>query len=181
LNSVYRWLFYVSPYSRIFEFLLGAVTAQLFLKWQIATSRPAVIAAWSALLAAFVTVCFSRQTTAQSTTLAFILYLSMNFALAPFIAAVIFVTAARDRAGVKPWPPIMIILGEASYSLYLTHPIVLDFGDTAGFPSPYLRFPAVLLLSCALALASYFAIEVPGRRLIRAAGNLRPRPAVSVG
>ena len=29
-HSVYRWLFYYSPYGRVFEFILGCLTAQIY-------------------------------------------------------------------------------------------------------------------------------------------------------
>ena len=37
-TSFYRWFFYYSPYTRVFEFILGCLTAQLYMR--VAESRP---------------------------------------------------------------------------------------------------------------------------------------------
>jgi peptidoglycan/LPS O-acetylase OafA/YrhL len=69
---------------------------------------------------------------------------------------------------VLEWRPLAA-LGVASYSLYLWHfPLVNQIGAASWAPHGYLGLLAVCVpVSCALALASYHAVEAPFLRLRR--------------
>jgi peptidoglycan/LPS O-acetylase OafA/YrhL len=92
-----------------------------------------------------------------------------SFGFAPGAAAVMFYFAYfRSRAAVLVETPIMLVLGEASYSIYMLHGFVLWYVMKQ---SPYL--PSVLRIAIAwgllfvLAIVVYRWFEAPLRRFIR--------------
>src|SRR5262249_36414188 len=97
-NSLYRWFFYYSPYVRIWEFVLGCLTAQLFLLLQdreVSESEHS----WGILLlgmAVLYLIIFGALHALQvqgSQFLAFVQFFSLNFGCAVPIAIVIFCCA----------------------------------------------------------------------------------------
>ncbi len=185
MNSFYRWFYYVSPYSRIYEFLLGAFVAQAFLtadrgQWpspekirlMIALASLALCAAFIGLVA-HLSVYHSWPNPAVSPLWAqYFGHLHMNFALAPFIAFLIYLVAirdARDDGGAKLLTaPLVILLGEASYSLYLLHPIALRIVPLEnGALNIEFRLICAVIVAFALAIGGYQLIEVPCRRYLR--------------
>lgn len=72
--------------------------------------------------------------------------------------------------------PVLVFLGEASYSLYMTHAVsqrlLWDHLGTAGYSGDSLIVRAGVLVTYAavietVAIATYLAIEKPGRRVMR--------------
>jgi peptidoglycan/LPS O-acetylase OafA/YrhL len=115
-------------------------------------------------------------------------------ALAPIFGGLIWVLSSRatviSRLLSTKW---LILLGEASYGLYLIHdpvlhivsPILLHVLRNASwreFRVLYLlSFPVYLALCIALSIASYLWLEVPARKWIRSRFGSRPKTAVETG
>jgi peptidoglycan/LPS O-acetylase OafA/YrhL len=171
-NSSYRWLYYVSPYSRIFEFLLGALAAQLFMQRAAQPApRGAVLASASALALAFFGMVAFFATHADWTVHAplwvrFVGHLHMNFAFAPFIALLIYCLAARDLTGAKGLLtlPLALLIGQVSYSIYLLHPIANAV--FRGLPQ-YVETAGTIGLTFVAAIVSYRLIEAPARKYLK--------------
>lgn len=92
------------------------------------------------------------------------------------LAGLIFAAASLERQQRAQWlaHPMLIYLGEISYSLYMTHAIVfivyfkaakLALGD-AYDAYLFLVGPPALILCIATAALSYHSVEMPGRRLL---------------
>ncbi len=76
--------------------------------------------------------------------------------------------------GIRIQNKIVLLLGAASYSLYLTHTIVLEFLRPIGDILPFLSFRSTLsgflisiLLMIIVGLLTHFYIEIPMLRLFR--------------
>jgi exopolysaccharide production protein ExoZ len=151
------WWFYSSPVARAPEFLLGALIAQLyFVDPNLPNTRWLGIAGASWVIAAFAASYVDPG-------------FQPSFAFAPGVAAVmLFLALHRGRAATLLATPVMRVLGDASYSIYMLHSIVLSYVIRQ---SPYL--PAGLRIALAwgliilLSVAVYHYFEAPARRWIR--------------
>jgi peptidoglycan/LPS O-acetylase OafA/YrhL len=178
-DSFRRWLLYFSPYLRIGEFMLGCLTAHIYVLLQNKSASRSE--AWIgrgllvfALLTLGLTFYFMYV---PNGTLAFMRQLSYNFGLAPSIAVIMFCTA-RHRSllsVVVSWKPF-IALGEASYSIYLLHFVVLLLaaGDTIIPPSTSQEMALLLVeiffslsFVLILSLGVQQFVEAPARRWLR--------------
>ncbi|MGJ4998249.1 acyltransferase family protein [Bradyrhizobium sp. HKCCYLS3077] len=74
---------------------------------------------------------------------------------------------AVERAGHWPRLPLAIILGDASYSLYLTHGFVVSAAEKFSPLHSTLNAVIVLLVSCIAAILCYRLFELPLTRLLR--------------
>jgi peptidoglycan/LPS O-acetylase OafA/YrhL len=179
-SSFIRWLFYYSPYSRIFEFILGCLTAQFYLQ---TAERPIgdVERRWAnwALLSALallviIGVCFVSKWPFLSVYRA-LQFLHQNFVCAIPIAVVIF-CAARYETGFSNFlcHRRMVLLGEMSYSIYAVHTWTLrifeheptKFGLTAGVDA-VVRIALGIAVTLVVSTATYRLIEIPGRAKLR--------------
>lgn len=185
-NSFYRWFVYVSPYTRIFEFFLGALTAQFYLRL-----REIPISSREQKVGSFVTTCavvvlfgvffllicaFSPTCRAPfsyfSMNRGFVSFLHLNFLFAVPIAALIFCISRYPTtiSRLLSTGPI-IYLGEISYSLYLSHPLADQLLDA--FPQgtqwwPRYAFVVLkVLFTVILSVGTYTLIEFPARRWLR--------------
>jgi peptidoglycan/LPS O-acetylase OafA/YrhL len=178
------WLFYRSPFCRVSEFALGALIAALY---NVRSSRPvtvrerrltatlaAVGATWAvALLAASVVPAIQDQAT----------MLQQSWGLAPSAAALIYYLA-RCRSPLS-WfveNKATILLGEASYSIYLLHWVFFWVFTSSGVAANVLLGPKVALtwlMTCLLSLGCYQYFEGPARVFIRRAMAPRKRLASS--
>jgi peptidoglycan/LPS O-acetylase OafA/YrhL len=179
-HSFFRWLFYFSPYFRVFEFILGCLAAQAFIEiahlkvspreHRIATAALA-LALTSLLL--FGVLYLGLLPTPQLN--AYIQFYALNFLCAPSIAIILFCVARYDTPfGRLMSTPLVVSLGEISYSIYLVHFFTLRL-----FQQPPIGFDsmraidAIFRVVCAIGLtllvsyATYRLIEVPGRDWIR--------------
>ena len=107
------------------------------------------------------------------------------------LPAVVFVTGllllARDEADPEhegSWPRrTAVLLGDASYSLYLSHPFVLSAVYMAWArlaPGPAWAYVVVAVLAClAFSILSYRWLELPLARIFRSLGGRRSVPARS--
>lgn len=93
-------------------------------------------------------------------------------------AAAMIVGAARlEAAGRIATPAAMLLLGEASYSIYLTHyPVLIGLGKLAvHIPAPgWLLFPLIGAATLACGIAFHLIAEKP---LLRWAGSRRLKPS----
>jgi len=191
-DSLYRWFVYVSPYARIFEFVGGCLTCQLY---RLARARPALCArvpaattAAAALVlfaALFVAFRYFGETDpwyapGNTSFGAFIVTLHLNFLFAPACFLMIFALAIGGTAiGRVLGSPVAVGLGDISYSTYLWHPIaprvLMHSGIEFGGALPQLL--AVLAIVYAGSYALYRLVEVPAKQLLRRL--LAPRPRLA--
>lgn len=162
------WFNYVAPYSRVLEFMTGCTLAQAHM----ALSRRAVSVGESRV----------AQLVLAVAVVDIALFLLRNefgvpvvgvIGLLPAIAVVIFCCA---RYGVKPlsYGPL-VALGEASYSMYLLHMIVIEKSapGTPVDPTPeniaiFVGRTIIILGAIAvLSLGTHRFFEQPARRFLR--------------
>jgi peptidoglycan/LPS O-acetylase OafA/YrhL len=175
------WFRYVAPYPRVLEFLTGCAIAQAHIaltRFEISRRERMIARAVLGVAVAYAFLFLLRNE-----------FLSLRAArnvwtvgLLPSISIVIFCCA---RYGIKAlsYAPI-VALGEASYSMYLLHLIIIDKSAPTVFldPSPatiailigrmLIILPAIVVLS--LGMHRYF--EVPAQRWLRR--MLNPRRAI---
>jgi peptidoglycan/LPS O-acetylase OafA/YrhL len=179
-NSFYRWLFYYSPYVRIWEFVLGCLTAQLFLRTeQRAISKSengwGFLALYLALALLGVFGLLQAIPVRNGLVRGLVAFFSLNFGGAVPIASLIFCAARyRSRVGRLLSLPWILWLGEISYSIYCVHTWTLR-----PFIRPAVDIDAIFALDAALrigfavaftvivASATYSIIEMPCRRYLR--------------
>jgi peptidoglycan/LPS O-acetylase OafA/YrhL len=186
ISSFYRWFFYFSPYVRIWEFVLGCLTAQCFLLVHDRTVAHTegicgTICMYLALVLLLAYGALYAFDLGSPLVMRLVNFFALNFGCAIPIAIVIF-CVARYRSAVAgflslPW---VVGLGNISYSIYAVHtwtlrpfirpPVELNFmyGVDAFF-----RIGLAIALTLIVATATFAVIENPCRRYLRA--RLRPK------
>jgi len=177
------WLWYRSPVARLPEFLLGVLVAQIYLGRANTpvsmTERRAVLAALAiggALLAVALSGLFVYPPRQSS------ILLLRCWGFAPFCGALIY-ALARFR---WRWSHAMfesrlaLRLGDASYSIYLLHPIVLWMFAWQGTEATWFigaKIAISVIVICTLGVWCFDNIEDPARRFIRRRfGQQKPVP-----
>jgi peptidoglycan/LPS O-acetylase OafA/YrhL len=178
--SFYRWLFYFSPYVRVFEFILGCLTAEAFLsvlhKKVSLTERLcgslALVTALSYLVLCglFYNGIFNLPATTE-----YVQFFALNFLCAPAIAVIMFCVARYDGIFARLMGArSLVALGETSYSIYLVHSWTLRLFERPAPPfTAYWAADTLWRMICAIfftlivSYASYRLIEVPARRWVR--------------
>lgn len=188
-TSFVRWLLYFSPYVRLGEFLLGTLVAQLYINLErrsvsdrenlvgtvvffAAVISVAVITYLNYIAIAYLTSGPNAAANMSCTNI--VCKMNMNFALAPTAAVLIFCGARYKNIGsrVLALRPVLL-LGGASYSIYLVHDVVLGIAvkltGSAKHSVVYDSVKLVLLLVAVLAisLALYTYYEAPARKWLR--------------
>jgi peptidoglycan/LPS O-acetylase OafA/YrhL len=181
-DSFYRWLLYVSPYARIFEFIGGVLTCQLFRLLRQASNRrarlPAAAMAWVAcggmaiLFGLFCDFAASSPWLAAGnrSLSAFLVNLHMNFLLAPACYLLILALAlggtAASRA-LSSWPALR--LGEVSYSTYLFQIFAERVLTLTGLAltATAAHLLGIMAVVYAGSFALYWTVEVPAKRWLR--------------
>jgi peptidoglycan/LPS O-acetylase OafA/YrhL len=187
-DSFLRWLLYFSPYLRIGEFVLGALIAQLYLglqghevkNWE----NKAGFAVFVLAASSVVWITYLNYSTEIG--INFFRRLNMNFALAPSTAILIF-CAARYHTPASRFLTLrpILALGDASYSIYLVHVVVLFGAERlAGTEVHSLAYDLVKLfvltiLVLIISLTLYTCFEAPARALLRGVGRRTSAPANS--
>jgi peptidoglycan/LPS O-acetylase OafA/YrhL len=175
-TSFVRWLLYFSPYVRLGEFLLGTLVAQLFINLE---RRPvsdrenlvSAIAFFTAVISIAVITYLNYNAIACTN---IVCKMNMNFALAPTAALLVFCGARYKNMGSRMLAarPI-IVLGAASYSIYLTHDVVLGIAVKLtgsakhSFVYDSMKLVFLLLVVFAISLTLYTYYESPARKLLR--------------
>ena len=172
-----RWLLYFSPYLRIGEFVLGCITAQLYLTLK--DKKPTRIQLTVARLGVFIAI-------TSIPVLMYMMYvpdsqywirrLNGNFDFAPSLAVILFCAARYEIYAVRWLSARPIIrLGEASYSIYLTHMLVflIVAGSQDAIPASLATYCYLVARLVAIVVFIFFLqtvglIEDPARRALRA-------------
>jgi peptidoglycan/LPS O-acetylase OafA/YrhL len=179
-NSLYRWFLYISPYSRIFEFVGGCLTCQLFLLLRAdggLEGRPALARlSWpAAALIAAILLCYGYVAPRHAwlepgdhSALSFFMNLHMNFLLAPFCYVLLFSLAVGGSMLSRLLSSgAAVLLGEISYSTYLGHPVAAYFILTSTISNlrhiTIVEMLTVYLFSWML----YTSLEVPAKTMLR--------------
>jgi peptidoglycan/LPS O-acetylase OafA/YrhL len=188
-DSFVRWLLYFSPYLRLGEFVLGTLVAQFYVQVrERKVSTPENLAGgvtFVAATASVVWVTYMEYSPNVGTTV--LREMNMNFALAPSAALLIFCAARYHGAIFRPLTsrPV-VVLGEASYSIYLVHLAVLTAIARLLAPAGHgiLYDLAELLLITivifVISIALYAFYEAPARKLLRGLWNHRQKLERSV-
>jgi peptidoglycan/LPS O-acetylase OafA/YrhL len=175
-DSFVRWLLYYSPYLRVGEFVLGTFMAQLYvgLRERPVTERENAIGAAVFLAAAASVILVTYLEYSPDVGVNIFRRTNMNFALAPAAALLIFCGARYDSPAARLLTSRpAIVLGEASYSIYLVHPVVLvtalKLTGAAVHGIAYDLVKLVLLIAVVLliSLVLYAYYEAPARRWLR--------------
>jgi len=180
--SFYRWLLYFSPYSRIFEFIGGVLTCQLF---RLVSARPALlerinrdVLAWLAIAVMAILFGLFRYYGEANPWLAtdnhsfpgFIVSLHMNFLLAPPCYLLIFALApGGTRVGRVLAARPARFLGDISYSTYLFHPLAERTLTVTGIvlTSTVPRLLAIMIVVYFVSWLLYSLVEGPAKRALR--------------
>jgi peptidoglycan/LPS O-acetylase OafA/YrhL len=184
-QSFVRWLLFFSPYLRVGEFILGAVIARLYvqLRDRGPTQPESMIgtAAFFAAAASVVLITYLNYSPDVGGNI--FRKMNMNFALAPSAALLIFCAARYRNFGsyILATRPA-VALGEASYSIYLVHYIVLMSAlrltgsavHGIAYDLTKLLFLIIVVFLISLMLYSYY--EAPARRWLRGRWRTRSSP-----
>jgi peptidoglycan/LPS O-acetylase OafA/YrhL len=181
-GSLYRWILYVSPYSRIFEFIGGVLTCQLY---RLVRSRPdlrvripsgalalAAIGVIAVLFAAF------RYLGEHNPWLspgnysfgAYLVNLHMNFLFAAPCYLLIFSLALGGSAtGAMLSSRVCCFLGDISYSTYLSHPMAERVLMHTGLvvTAAWAHLLVILAIIYGMSWVLYSLVEVPAKRGLR--------------
>ena len=176
-NSFGVWLTYFSPYSRIGEFILGAIVAQLYLQLQDRPVTERETRVGNALLAiSVISLCGLIYERNFSSFLA--AYFVPDFGPAPFIALIMFCVARYGGWVTRLLSSrLYVTLGDASYPIYLIHFLIfyLPFGynQLPMTPTPIdllfltVRYVFLLALVLLISLGLHAYFEVPARQWLR--------------
>jgi peptidoglycan/LPS O-acetylase OafA/YrhL len=176
-----RWL-YRNPAARFPEFLLGMGLFLCLQKHRVRIQQAQLRRIWlTALAAAIIVLCAlmcSLPISAASLTLVYI----------PPFALIVFCLAAIEinEKPVAVSAPLLLLLGEASYALYLTHEQygLPPFLALLGSAAPRFGLLWAVILTVALSIGLYKLVELPARawlnvRIARLSALLARKPLVS--
>jgi peptidoglycan/LPS O-acetylase OafA/YrhL len=147
-----------NPVARLPEFLTGMLAGQIFLRVKVSGALALPLVLGGSLVVATLTVLVGTVPTPL---------ISAGF-LSPAFAAIIFGIALRPQ-----WVSVLeanwlLLLGEASYSLYLLHSVVITRVHDGLTSSPqWLRVVLALAAAIAAALLCFLFLEKPARNLLR--------------
>jgi peptidoglycan/LPS O-acetylase OafA/YrhL len=160
-HSVYRWFFYYSPYTRVFEFILGCLAAQ---SYALFSARPVSLgeARWGRIilnvslvfLVAFSLVHVFRPF--GSGVAQYVDAVTLNFGLAVGIAALIF-CVSRYRTSTD---------AVHTYTLRIFERPSMDFRYGVELETAF-RIVLAIALTLILSTATFRLIEVPARAWVR--------------
>jgi peptidoglycan/LPS O-acetylase OafA/YrhL len=174
-DSFARWLYYFSPYGQAANFIVGALMARAYQlrsdadisRRELRIGRTALFGSCALFVALYVLAFSNSPATAPVT------FLSMNALFLLPIAAIIFLSACYPQACRLVSRPVMIWGGEASYSVYLLHMLVLRLfflygpGANGVVWLEWIRLAAALTLTLLLARGLYLVLELPAQRALR--------------
>jgi len=182
-HSVYRWFFYYSPYGRVFEFILGCLTAQIY---AVLADRPVspreerwgliLLSASLVFLFGFAYVFVFRPFGADVAI--YVTLLKQNFGCAVGLAVLIFCVSRYRSSTVAMMlsTPLMVQLGDLSFSIYAVHTWTLRIFERPSMDFRYgmeleaaFRIVLAVALTLILSTATFRLIEVPARARVRKA------------
>jgi peptidoglycan/LPS O-acetylase OafA/YrhL len=165
------WAFYLSPYCRFPEFLLGALVAQ------IVRCSPNVPHGWRGAILSFAFAWpLAIYIAAYHPTLGTLVrHVQQSFGFAPGVAALLYVAAVAPGQLERPLiSRVAIALGEASYGTYMLHgyvfwPFMRWQPEIVGLVGTAPAVLAMWILIATVSLCSFRLFERPARRITRAA------------
>ncbi len=180
-HTVFWWFFYYSPYGRVFEFILGCLTAQIY---ALLADRPVspredrwgriLLNASLVFLFAFALVYLFRPF--GPNVAKYVELLKLNFGCAVAIAALIFCVSRYRSSAVALMlsTPLMVLLGDLSFSIYAVHTWTLRVFERPSMDFRYgieleaaFRIVMAIALTLVLSTATFRLIEVPARAWLR--------------
>lgn len=182
-HSVFRWFFYYSPYVRVFEFIFGCLTAQLYSRIvdKAVSAREARLGSyllWGSLVVLFAIGLIYLYEPFGTAVAKYIGALKLNFGCAVPLAVLIFCVSRyrSSMVAVVLSTPVMVLLGDLSYSIYTVHTWTLriferpqmDYQFGLGLEAAF-RITLGIALTIILSTATYRLIEVPARAWLRKA------------
>ena len=198
-TSFVRWLLYFSPYVRLGEFMLGAFMAQLYINIE---KRPVsdrenlagTLVFFAAAVSVVVITYLNYSTIAYQTynpdaganmsCTNVICKMNMNFALAPSAALAVFCGARyKNIVSRMLMSRSILLLGGASYSIYLVHDVVLGISVKLtgsarhSFAYDLVKLILLLLVVLAISLVLYAYYEAPARKWLRGRWGKPASPA----
>ena len=180
-HSVYRWFFYYSPYGRVFEFILGCLTAQIYAIFAAHPMSPRE-ARWGRILLnaslvfllgyayVFMVRPFGDNVAVD------VSLLKENFGCAVGLAVLIFCVSRYRSSAVASMlsTPLMVRLGDLSFSIYCVHTWTLRVFERPAMEFRYgveleaaFRIALAIALTIMLSSATFRLIEVPARAWLR--------------
>lgn len=159
--AYYDWLRWVpTPVVRLPEFIIGVLVAELHFRRE---GRPFPVPAWLPVVVLIAILCLSHEMWVAS--------------VVTMLAALMIAAIAEDRgsmiARALEWRPL-VLLGAASYSLYLLHqPIHFYLEWLLGTGRWLVPLQYVAVVAASVAVFKYF--EEPAREWIR--GRVRMKPS----
>jgi peptidoglycan/LPS O-acetylase OafA/YrhL len=181
LDSFYRWLAYFSPYVRVFEFALGCLMSALVsaLKGPSKSEQAFGFAFTGIAIAGIVALQWTMFADRATTWL--IQGSHMNFGFAPLTALLIFCCARYRNPIVGALSSrAAVLLGEASYSIYLVHLVIIfkirdrffDVTDLHGVMTAPFRIFIAMSLTLVISFVLWRFVEMPARRFVRSRFSL---------
>ena len=180
-HSVYRWFFYYSPYGRVFEFILGCLTAQIYAIFAAHPVSPRE-ARWGRILlnASLVFLLgyayvFMFKPFGENVAV-YVSLLKENFGCAVGLAVLIFCVSRYRSSAVASMlsTPLMVRLGDLSFSIYCVHTWTLRIFERPTMEFRYgveleaaFRIALAIALTIILSSATFRLIEVPARAWLR--------------
>ncbi len=168
-----HWLIYNSPWIRIFEFLIGAVTAQFAMTTRVDPAR-AKVAGSTALAVIVVAYVYSN-----------VMLLPLSGSITTCVAGAFGVLMGASAVTGQVFSRVlsnrwMVFGGEASYSLYLLHYWVMHnlghrLADNRSLVTRIVLFVVLMLVAVIIARISYLVYERPLVRVVRRFFSIRPR------
>ena len=177
-DSFARWLIYFSPYARAFEFIIGCITAALYMQTTtLSTQRTNKYVGMIVSMLSITLVCLTHYLiwyTPKSIDFAWVKNLHHCFGFALPFAALIYCCAHYDSIVSRFLSnPLLILGGELSYSIYLFHTQLIDYAIfhfttiASTLPHTFVSFTSILIIIFAFSYITYTLIEVPARRTLR--------------
>jgi peptidoglycan/LPS O-acetylase OafA/YrhL len=182
-HSVNRWLFYYSPYGRLFEFILGCLAAQIYAimaahpvspreaRWGRVLLNASLVFLFGFALV-FLFEPFGKNVAVYMT------FLKQNFGCAVGLAVLVFCVSRYRSSTVASMlsTPLMVQLGDLSFSIYAVHTWTLRIFERPSTDFRYgveletaFRIGVAIALTLILSSATFRLIEVPARARVRKA------------
>jgi peptidoglycan/LPS O-acetylase OafA/YrhL len=186
VDSFHGWLLAYSPVGRLPPFLIGIATAHIFMTVYHRpvgeSERRCGIIVLTLALACAITMCGAQSMVSRYIN-------SVALFVYPMSIAVIIFCCARYRSlfAAVLSVPLLIVCGDASYSIYLFHLMVLEVTNVQDIlPWTWydvlyvgLRFAAAAVITIAFSIVMYRAYESPARAATRALLGRFIKPGVS--
>ena len=147
-----------NPIARLPEFLVGVLAGRLFLANALKRSLATALILGGTLVLATITLLVGRIPGPMIS----------SGILSPAFAAVIYGLALKPGWAEFLEARWLVLLGDASYSLYLLHSLIITrvFDNSVSFPRP-IRVNAAIAAAIGASLLSYVIVEEPARRFLR--------------